>query len=358
MTVTNRRGEAFGNGAARHSQILRPYIFALAIIIVIAMLPGLSLACGIPLEARITFERALLITDGVSQQLITSVDLSAANPNAAVIFPVPGTPTVDQPAGGDALFGYLDAATKPRIAHKSRYVWRVRNLDMAGGTPPPTAGVNVLGQQILGGFEVARLAADDPAALQTWLAENGYVLPVAAAPILKAYVADGWKFVVVKRSVGDPEGSISPLRIRYAGTTPVYPMRLGALSDRPVGVDLFVLSAHRSLVLGLPTTFAGPLNSLGPPPTGDLAALVSGAAYLTRMRSTDLVPASLTSDFTVGQAPSDEPYREVVTTYEDVALSDYATLGIALCMAAFSPIAFVIALSIRRRIERIVPKVP
>jgi hypothetical protein len=322
----------------------------------IVMSPGASLACGIPLEARITFERALLIADGANQQLITTVDLSAARPNAAVIFPVPATPTVDQPAGGDALFGYLTEATRPRVEHKSRYVWRVRSSDTAGGAAPPGAGVSVLGQQILGGFAVASLAADDPLALQTWLTANGYALPAAAEPILKAYVADGWKFVAVKRSAGDPAGALSPLRIRYAGATPVYPMRLGALSDRPVGVELFVLSAHRSQVPALQTTFAGPLRSLDPAPTGDLAALVAGPPYLTRMRSAELDPASLTSDFTVGQAPGDEPYRAVATIYDEVALSDYAVLGIFLCVAAFSPIAFVIALSIRRRIERIVPK--
>jgi hypothetical protein len=334
-----------------------PHATMIIVAIFIALVPGASLACGIPLEARITFERALLIADGTSQQLITSVDLSEASPHAAVIFPVPAAPTVDQPAGGDALFGYLADATKPRVERKNRYVWRVRDQDAVGGTSSPGAGVDVLNQQILGGFTVASLAADDPMALQTWLAQNGYALPAAAEPVLKAYVADGWKFVAVKRSVGNPEGSLSPLRIRYAGETPVYPMRLGALSDRPVGVELFVLSAHRSQVSALPTTFAGPLSSLDPPPTGDLAALVSGAAYLTRMRSTELDPASLRADFTVAQAPSDDSYREVVTIYQDVSIAErYAVLGIFLCLAAFSPIAFVIALSIRRRIERLVPK--
>ncbi|MEI7770910.1 MAG: DUF2330 domain-containing protein, partial [Chloroflexales bacterium] len=248
--------------------MLRPYYVVMTLAILIALAPGLSRACGLPLEARITFERALLISDGASQQLITSVDLSAAGPNAAVVFPVPAASTVDQPAGAGALFGYLTEATKPRVERKNRYVWRVRNLDTAGGAAPPGAGVSVFQRQILGGFEVASLAADDPTALQQWLTANGYALPAAAQPILRAYVADGWKFVAVKRSAGDPEGALSPLRIRYAGATPVYPMRLGTLSTRPVGVELFVLSAHRSQVPALPTTFAGPLSSLDPPPAG------------------------------------------------------------------------------------------
>ncbi len=355
MRVTERsRGEACGIGAKSQFHMLRPYI-VMIVAIMIALVPGVSRACGLPLAARITFERALLISDGTNQQLIISVDLSEATPHAAVIFPVPAAPTVDQPAGGDGLFSYLSGATQPRIERKIRYVWRTRDMDAVGGTPPLTAGVSVLDQQTLGGFTVATVAAADPVALQTWLTENGYVIPAAAQPILKAYVADGWTFVAVKRNAGDPEGSMAPLRMRYTGA-PVYPMRLGALSDRPVGVDLFVLSAHRSQVTNLPTIFADPLSSLDPPPAGDIAALLGGAPYLTRMRAADLVPASLTSDVTVGQAPNDDPYREIVTIQEDVALSDYVMLGIFLCVAAFSPIAFMLALSIRRRIERLVPK--
>jgi Uncharacterized protein conserved in bacteria (DUF2330) len=353
MRIIKCGGDVWGIGANHQFRMLRPFIM---LAIMIALAPGVSRAAGISLGARITFERALLISDGVNQQMIVTVDLSEAQPHAAVIFPVPATPTVDQPANGEALLRYVAEVTQPLVDRKSRYVWRTQSRDSRGMVASPTPGVNVIKQQTLGGFTVASLSATDPQALQSWLAANDYTLPAAAVPILKAYVADGWTFVAVKRDADTPEGSLSALRIRYAGTTPVYPMRLGALSDRPVGVDLFVLSAHRSQVANLPTIFAGPMSSLNPPPTSDLAALMAGAPYLTRMRSADLVPASLTSDITIGQAPSDEPYREVITVSQEVALSDYALLGIALCMATFSPIAFVLALSIRRRIERLVPK--
>ncbi|NNJ10173.1 DUF2330 domain-containing protein [Chloroflexales bacterium ZM16-3] len=334
--------------------MLRPYVMVLLAILAV-MLPSAARACGIPLEARITFERALLIVDGPRQQLITTVDLSEANPNAAVIFPVPATPTVDQPAGGDELFPYLIDATRPLVEQKDRYVWRVREDDTVGaGAPPP--GVSVLSQQILGGFAVASLDAADPQALQAWLGQNGYTLPAAADLILAAYVREGWKFVAVKRSAGDREGALSPLRISYEADSLVYPMRLGSLSDRPVGVELFVLGDHRSEVSALTTTFAGPLDSLAPAPSGDLADLLAGAPYLTRMRSAELDPASLTADFVIGQAASDEPYREIVTVYQDISFAErYAIMGIFLCLAAFSPVSFMLALAIRRRLRAISP---
>ncbi|MBX0327912.1 DUF2330 domain-containing protein [Oscillochloris sp. ZM17-4] len=331
--------------------MLRPYLMVLGVILALA--PGAALACGMPLGARITFERALLIDAGPRKQLITTVDLSDADPDAAVIFPVPAAPTVDQPAGGDGLFPYLIAATQPLVEQKSRYVWRLS--DTAGAGAPP-GGVSVLGRETLGGYDVARLSADDPAALQTWLDQNGYRVPAAAAPILAAYVGEGWKFVAVKLSAGDREGALSPLRISYQAEDLIYPMRLGSLSDRPVGVELFVLSDHRSELPALSTTFAGPLSSLDPAPTGDLAELLSGAPYLTRMRSAELDPASLTDDFTVGRAASDDPYREAVTVYTDVSIAeDYAIMGIFLCLAAFSPVSFLLALAIRRRIRALAP---
>lgn len=323
--------------------------------LLLALLPGPASACGIPLHARISFERALLIVDGPRQQLIATVDLSAAEPDAAVIFPIPATPTVDQPAGADQLFRYLDAATQPRIERKQRYVWRVRESPETLGSAP---GVAVLNQQLLGGFEVASLAATDPQALQAWLDQHHYTLPAAAEPILAAYVREGWTFVAVRLAEAAPEGTLSPLRISYSAEVRTYPMRLGALSEQAVGLDLFVLSAHRSEVAALQTTFAGPLSSLDPPPSADLAALLTGAPYLTRMRANDLNPASLSADFTISQAPSDEPYRQVLTVYELVSFAErYGVLSVLLCLAAFSPISFVVALSIRRRIRAIIPPV-
>ncbi len=169
-------------------------------------------------------------------------------------------------------------------------------------------------------------------------------------------MAEGWSFVAVRLAGAAPEGSLAPLRISYQSERLVYPMRLGALSDRPVGVELFVLSAHRSQVPALETTFAGQLSGLAPPPGAELAELLAGAPYLTRMRSVELEPASLTADFAIGQAPSDEPYRQVITLYEDVSFAErYGVLSVLLCLSAFSPVSFMIALAIRRRIRALAP---
>lgn len=322
-----------------------------ALAALLALMPTIALACGIPLEARITYEQALLIVRGDRQELVATVSLSEAAPNAAVVFPVPAEPTVDQPAGGDTLFSYLAEATRPAEREEVELRWDLPRDGVAGGAPPD--GV-LLGREILGGYDVARLAAADPQALSRWLAENSYVVPPAAEPILAAYVSDGWSFVAVKLAAEAPEGALSPLRISYTHPQLVYPMRLGALSDRPVGVDLYVLAEHRMETDRLPTFYAGPVGRLDPQPPAELADLLGAAPYLTRMRALDLAPATLAEDFVIGQAPNDDPYRTVVTVYREVyVLREYGIFAAMVCGSLISVAALIVAFGIVGRINRV-----
>jgi hypothetical protein len=326
------------------------------IALLLALAPMSALACGLPLEARITREQALLIVDGERQQLVATVGLSDAAPDAAVIFPVPAAPdAVDQPAGGAELFPYLQEATQPLVRTERRVRWGLRRDEAAGGAAP--AGVDVLGHEVIGGYEVARLAAADAGALSTWLAENGYSLPPAAEPILAAYVAEGWAFVAVRLADAAPEGSLAPLRISYSSPLRVYPMRLGALSDAPVSVDLFVLDAGRAEAPPMETAFAGAVAGLDPAPPPAVAAIFGDAAYLTRLRARELDPATLSADFPVGRAATDEPFREEVVAVEDVYLLEEAP-GIFFamaCLVAITPLSLIGALAIRRRMDALAP---
>jgi hypothetical protein len=329
-----------------------PIVLLLAVLL--ALGPSAALACGLPLDARIASEQALLVLDGPRQQLIASVDLRDAAPDAAVIFPVPAAPeAVDQPAGGGELFAYLREATRPTIRTEPRLRWG-REPEAAGGAP---RGVDLLGQETIGGYEVARLAADDAGALAAWLAANGFTAPPAAEPILAAYIADGWSFVAVKLAGDAPDGSLEPLRISYTSERRVYPMRLGALANAPVSVDLFVLDAGRAEAPPMRTAFAGPVAALDPPPPPQLAQLLAGGAYLTHLRASALDPAGLSADFPVLRAASDEPFRDEVVVIDDVYLvSEYPALVAAmLCLFSITPLSLGLAIGIRRRMETIAP---
>ncbi len=310
-----------------------------------------SRAASLPLGAQISYERVLLIDAGKQQHLIISIDLQGANPNAALVIPVPGVPTIDQASELDALFPYLNTATQPNLEYQNRYVWRVRT------TPTPTPpNVDLLGHQQLGDLEIASVNSSDAVALQAWLHANQYELPAGSEPLLAEYVAEGWYFVLVRLRNPVSDGATPPIRIRYVANELVYPLRMAALSASPIGLDLYVLSEHRYESPSLTPIFAGSVESLDPPPDDGVADLLAAAPYLTRLHSSGGDPALFSSDLRLERAADDTPYRATFIQAETISFADrYGVLMVLLCLAAFSPVSFVLALSIRRRIRAIVP---
>src|SRR5262245_51284484 len=276
-----REGTVITAYTSKHNRsfVLRKSVLLLLMLSIWLAAPTAALACGMPLDARIPSEQALIVFAGGRQEIITSVQILSDKPGAAVIFPVPGIPQVEA-LSSDSLFSFLAEVTRPLERVEERLVWR-NSEGTTGGAPP--GGVNVLGQEIVGGYSVARLQADDPSALQTWLDENGYSAPVEATPILRAYTAAGWAFVAVKLAPNqNVAGALKPLRIAFDSHEIVYPMRLGALSDRPVDVLLYVLADHRVDIPGMETQYAGPVAQFDRAPPDELAAVVV-APYLTKL---------------------------------------------------------------------------
>jgi hypothetical protein len=350
MTALSKIRKLARGGVARRALALAGLLAALG--------PAATLACGLPLGARIPAEQALISYANGREEIITSVQLAADRPGAAVIFPVPGAPEVSALANAD-LFDYLADVTRPQL--------RTTEVALGPGTLPPDAGgapgsaVNVLGRELIGGYDVARLASDDAAALSDWLSQNGFSAPPGAAPILQGYADAGWRFVAVKLA-GDrpPNGRLAPLRLAFDTPRIVYPMRLGALADRPLDVLLYVLADHRVEHAQLPTEYAGPVAQLDRAPPARLAELFR-APYLTKLRSTSLAPTALTDDFVLSQAGDDAPFRSVETrtVYVTAAAKAAAQRGIAGAIVGVvlvflaSSVALGFALGLRKRINAI-----
>jgi hypothetical protein len=309
-----------------------------------------------PLDARIPSEQALIIFAGGREQIITSVQILSDKPGAAVIFPVPGRPEVEA-LSSDTLFSFLAEVTRPRERIEERLVWR-RGEGAVGGAAP--GAVNVLGQESVGGYNVARLQADDPNALQTWLGENGYRAPEGSAPILQAYIDAGWVFVAVKLAPDqNAAGALKPLRIAFNSQTIVYPMRLGALADRPLDVLLYVLADRRVDITSMETQYAGPVVQLDQAPPTELAPLFT-VPYLTKLRNSAIAPAALTGDFVAQPAASDERFRKVTVRTVDVDAWGHLVLpiaGLALVILS-SAAALGFALGLRRRMNQIAGRAP
>jgi hypothetical protein len=304
-----------------------------------------------PLDARIPSEQALITFAGGREEIITSVQILSDKPGAAVIFPVPGIPEVEALAS-DTLFSFLAEVTRPRERVEEQLIWRLSDGAVGGAAP---RGVNVLGQEIVGGYSVARLQADDPSALQTWLDQNGYRAPAGAAPILRSYTSAGWAFVAVKLAPNlNAAGALKPLRIAFDSHEIVYPMRLGALADHPIDVLLYVLADHRMDIPGMETQYAGLVAQLDRAPPAELATIFR-APYLTKLRNSAIAPETLNADFVVRPAASDEPFRKVIvqTVYVDAwSRMGLPIAGLVLVILA-SAVALGFAFSLRRRMNQI-----
>jgi len=101
------------------------------------------------------------------------------------------------------------------------------------GGYPPSAGVDVLASGAVGAYETVTLSAESSESLVTWLQMNEFDVPSSLADNLAPYVAGGMNFVALKLAKDKDVGDMSPLGLRYEGTTPVVPLTLTAVAATP-----------------------------------------------------------------------------------------------------------------------------
>jgi hypothetical protein len=261
----------------------------LACLAVAVAAPAWACGCGVALEATVSRERALVVDRPGREEIVLSLDLRSDGPGrSAIVLPVPSDPVVEPVEGGDPL-QYLDLATLPRAA-------------AGGGDEGATAGagqgVDVIGRDVIGGYDVSRLRADDPGALDAWLGENGYTLPDGAEPILSDYVDDGWRYVAIQLAP-NAAGALKPLRVSFDADDPVYPMKLTQLASEPIDVTLYTLADGRRSVDGLEESYAGPVSELSPPPPAELEELFAQGTYVTKLTATAAPPSRFTDDLEI-----------------------------------------------------------
>src|SRR3712207_5706084 len=79
----------------KRSFVVRQTVLLLLSVSLALAAPAAANACGMPLDARIASEQALIVFSGGRETIITSAQLFSEEGGAAVIFPVPGIPEVD-----------------------------------------------------------------------------------------------------------------------------------------------------------------------------------------------------------------------------------------------------------------------
>ncbi len=189
-------------------------------------------------------QRAVILHDNSAgngtQHLILSVQYVGEVEEFAWVVPVPNIPEID--------------VSESEVFHElSDFTVRAIPVPRGGGcaAPPPSEGVEVIDEQVVGPYAVAILSADDPTALMDWLSENGYFFPEAGEEIVAEYIEKEWYFVAtridsVDEETGDAlaEGSIEPIVMSFASDGIVYPLRITALNEAPTDVLLYVFADH------------------------------------------------------------------------------------------------------------------
>ena len=178
-------------------------------------------------------ETSIVRYDQGTEQIVMRLTVRSDAKDAAWLLPTPSAARVE--LGDRAWFDELDRLTEPKIV--VRHTWwgplfpAERRYSAAAPQKATGPGqVTVLGEQRLGPFLVATLAAADSGALASWLAAHGYALSPRLAQGLRPYVAQGWTYVAIKLAPAAGStltGRLDPLHITFRSARPVYPLDEG-----------------------------------------------------------------------------------------------------------------------------------
>jgi hypothetical protein len=286
--------------------------------------------------------------DGRTQDILMSFNVAGSSDTAAWVMPVPSAAQVS--LGDTEVFEALGRLTAPRVEYRDSWSPTFTWLLPGAASPLETAGapggaVDVLARQRIGPFDVTRLAANDPAALTTWLADKGFPRPDGLDANLAPYVADHWEIVAIQLAPAQPgeslTGDLQPLRLSFTSDESMMRSVI-AMAKTPQNVDLYVLADHRMDPKAMPVAdqkpsleFAGHVERADVSPA--LAAYVGDGAFLTRWNDHIYQPDSIDGDYVFEPAAADTPFQHVIYRTRDhgdltglILLAVLASGGVAL----------------------------
>jgi len=242
----------------------------------------------------------------------------------AWVVPVPNLPEVT--TGEVALFQDLQSMTRPVFRDRGDGWSCTRNnwsYDVLDGSP-----VEVIRDEMVGVYRVMVLRATEAPALVDSLAAWGFLHEQnieAVTPAIEYYVEKSWYFVtmLMDGDVLDPEypswsynRSTEPIRFSFSSPTPVYPLRISAVSASDLtDVYLYVKSQHRLDFSEAETLYANRLSA------GELAeirvhwpaagAVLAEGDFLTKLHRIYRV-SQMTTDIELVRHGQDEEYFPLI----------------------------------------------
>lgn len=211
--------------------------------------------CFIPPEnpTVVTDHRMILSISKTQTTLYDQIRYQGDPASFAWVLPIAGQ--VDIGLSADVLFSVLDQSTQTQIVQPprncpSRPSDCDDNFRSAAGSAndsesaPP--GVEVLKRETVGPYETVQLRSTNPAALDEWLATNGFVVPPSVKPVIATYVAEKFDFLALKLVPGKGVRDMRPVRVTTPGATAVLPLRMVAAgAGATLGITLWVVGEGR-----------------------------------------------------------------------------------------------------------------
>jgi hypothetical protein len=300
------------------------------------------------LDARVTGEQSLVAMDGANETIVMRLDVHSVADNAALIVPTPTPATAT--SANPRLFAELERLTAPRIEPRRS---GGSGLEEAGAVPG--GGPTVVAQVQLGPIEATTLTGGDLTGVRQWLDAHDYTLRPEVTAQLDPYLEQGWSLVAMRLTGERPlNGQLDPVRLDFASDTLVYPMRMSAAAKDTQRVVVYTLAQHRmqrtdadASRQDISVDYADSIQGRTSDET--LTELATKNPYLTRISTTITQPSSITTDFTFGPTPTDEPYQRVIRHGEGADDGDAVLLTMGAAMVVILVAATVGALWILRR---------
>jgi hypothetical protein len=232
--------------------------------------------------------RMVIARDGETSTITMEADYRGDARAFAVVIAVPTTLRRDQIRIADgALIQAMDRFTAPRLreTHDASpcplpkgpapagllgALMSGQSRGMAGADGEGTRGVTVEARYLVGEYDVAILSATQSDGLRAWLNDAGYQVPVAAEPVLAAYIQDGMKFFVARVNLAQKAAlgyaMLRPLQIAYQSPKFVVPMRLSTINaEGPQEMFVFALTRRGRVESSNYATVPVPADAEVPP---------------------------------------------------------------------------------------------
>lgn len=238
---------------------------ALASLLTLTAGPRLADACGgcfhVPAENTVVTGHRMVVSISPEQSVLWDQIQYSGNPSE-FSWVLPVKPGARVEVASDAFFEVLEAATTISVSappegcafntgNDSDFGCGSDEFAFAdnrgtGGLEAPQAGVEVINEGSVGPYDTVTLSAEDPDALKTWLADNGFVMPEEIGPTVDAYVQEGFDFIALKLSPNQGIQQMTPVRVVSPGNSVTLPLRMVAAgTGAQTDIVLYVIGEGR-----------------------------------------------------------------------------------------------------------------